>query len=76
MSILNKISKNSFMKKKKLINGWIHIDSISSAKILAKHQFDSVTIDLQHGMLGFEKCRDILQVISKYSVYNPGLERG
>ena len=53
------ISKRIFTKRKKIINGWIHIDSISSAKIVAKAGFDSITIDLQHGMFSFEKCRDI-----------------
>jgi len=63
------IPKKIFIKKKKIINGWIHIDSISSAKILAKAGFDSITIDLQHGMFSFEKCRDIIQVIEKYKVF-------
>ena len=63
------ISKRVFSKKKKIINGWIHIDSISSAKIMAKAGFDSITIDLQHGMFSFEKCRDIIQVIEKYEVF-------
>ena len=63
------ISKRVFSKKKKIINGWIHIDSISSAKIMASAGFDSITIDLQHGMFSFEKCRDIIQVIEKYKVF-------
>ena len=63
------ISKRIFTKKKKIINGWIHIDSISSAKIVAKAGFDAITIDLQHGMFSFEKCRDIIQGIEKYKVF-------
>ena len=63
-----KISKKNFIRKKKIINGWIHIDSISAVKIMAKNKFDAITIDLQHGMFGFEKCKDILQIISKYEV--------
>ena len=62
------ISKKIFTKNKKIINAWIHIDSIVSAKILAKAGFDSITIDLQHGMFSFEKRRDIIQVIGKYEV--------
>ena len=64
-----KMSKRKFALKRRIINGWIHIDSISSAKIMAKSKFDSITIDLQHGMLGFEKCKDIIQIISKYEVF-------
>ena len=63
------ISKKIFTKKKKIINAWIHIDSISSAKVIAKAGFDAITIDLQHGMFSFEKCRDIIQVIEKYKVF-------
>ena len=63
------MSKRKFTQKKNIINGWLHIDSISSAKILAKAGFDSITIDLQHGMFSFEKCRDIIQVIEKYKVF-------
>ena len=63
------ISKKIFTKKKKIINAWIHIDSISSAKVMAKAGFDAITIDLQHGMFSFEKCRDIIQVIEKYEVF-------
>ena len=63
------MSKRKFTQKKNIINGWLHIDSISSAKILAKAGFDSITIDLQHGMFSFEKCRDILQVIEKYEIF-------
>jgi len=63
------ISKRAFIKKKKIINGWIHIDSIASAKIMAEAGFDSITIDLQHGMFSFEKCRDIIQIIEKYKIF-------
>ena len=63
------ISKKIFTNRKKIINAWIHIDSIASAKIIAKAGFDSITIDLQHGMFSFEKCRDIIQVIEKYKVF-------
>ena len=63
-----KISKKNFLLKKKIINGWIHIDSTVAVKIMAKNKFDAITIDLQHGMFGFQKCKDILQIISKYEI--------
>ena len=69
MKSLNKLSKNSFLNQSKIVNGWIHIDSIASAKIMAKNSFHSITIDLQHGMFEFDKCRDILQIISNYGVF-------
>ena len=36
---------------------------------MAKAGFDAITIDLQHGMFSFEKCRDIIQVIKKYKTF-------
>jgi 4-hydroxy-2-oxoheptanedioate aldolase len=36
---------------------------------MAKSSFDAITIDLQHGMLDFEKCKDILQAIIKYDIF-------
>ena len=69
MNVSHKLNKKIFLAKKKIINGWIHIDSITSAKVMASNKFDSITIDLQHGMFSFEKCRDIIQTISIYNVF-------
>ena len=69
MKNLNNSTKAEFKNKIKVINGFIHIDSISSSKVMASNAFDSITIDLQHGMLDFEKCRDIIQTINNYKVF-------
>lgn len=69
MKVKQQFSKQKLLNNKKLINGWIHIDSIVSAKIMAANRFDSITIDLQHGMLCFDKCRDIIQIISNNSIF-------
>ncbi len=69
MNTYNKLSKKEFINNKRLLNGWIHIDSLSSAKIMAKNSFDSITIDLQHGMFNFDKCRDFLNIISCYNIF-------
>ena len=69
MIISPKLKKKNFLSKKKIINGWIHIDSITTAKVMASHNFNSITIDLQHGMFSFEKCRDIIQAIAFYDVF-------
>ncbi len=69
MIISPKLKKKNFLSKKKIINGWIHIDSITTAKVMASNKFNSITIDLQHGMFSFEKCRDIIQVIALYNVF-------
>ena len=69
MKIKRNFSKKQFLKNNKLVNGWIHIDSISSAKIMAANSFNSICIDLQHGMFDFEKCRDLMQVIANNNVF-------
>lgn len=69
MKSFKKLSKNALLNKKKLINGWLHIDSISSAKIVSKKSFDTITIDLQHGMLDFSKCVDIINIVASYNIF-------
>lgn len=61
--------KNNFLKSDGIINGWIHSECTTSAEIIASSKFDSITIDLQHGMIGFEKCKMLLQILSKNKVY-------
>ena len=65
----NKLYKKKLFSKKKIINGWIHIDSISSTKIITSKSFNSLTVDLQHGMLNFETCKDIIQIIAMHSIF-------
>ena len=62
---------NKFKLKKStpFINGWIHSPCTLSAEVLASSKFSSITIDLQHGMLDFNDCRHILQILSKYKIY-------
>ena len=58
-----------FKKIRPIINGWIHSPCTLSAEVLGSSDFTSITIDLQHGMLDFNHCRNILQILSKYDVY-------
>lgn len=63
------MNKLQFKKKKPIINGWIHSPCTLSAEVLGSSNFTSITIDLQHGMLDFNHCRNILQILHKYDVY-------
>ena len=63
------MNKLRFKKKRPIINGWIHSPCTLSAEVLGSSEFTSITIDLQHGMLDFNHCRNILQILSKYDVY-------
>lgn len=46
------------------INGWLHIPSTWSAEVMAHAGWDSLTIDMQHGMMGLETAIQMLQAIS------------
>jgi len=46
------------------INGWLHIPSAWSAEVMAHAGWDSLTLDLQHGMHSIETAIVMLQAIS------------
>lgn len=50
------------------VNGWLHIPSSWSAEIMAHQGFDSLTIDMEHGMMGFETALTMFQAISTTQV--------
>ena len=47
-----------------ILNAWLAIPSTYSAELVGHQGFDSVTVDLQHGMIGFEAAVAMLQAIS------------
>lgn len=50
------------------INGWLHIPSAWSAEVMAHQGYDSLTVDLEHGMAGFETALAMFQAISTTAV--------
>ncbi len=46
------------------LNGWLQLPSALAAEIMVHQGFDSVTIDMQHGLMGFETAVSMLQAIS------------
>lgn len=46
------------------VNGWLHIPSAWSAEVMAHAGWDSLTVDLQHGMHDFETAVTLIQAIS------------
>ncbi|MCB8942336.1 MAG: 2,4-dihydroxyhept-2-ene-1,7-dioic acid aldolase [Ardenticatenaceae bacterium] len=46
------------------LNGWLHIASSYAAETMAHAGWDSLTIDMQHGPVGFESAVSMLQAIS------------
>ena len=44
--------------------GWLHIPSTWSAEVMAHQGWDSIVVDMQHGMMGMETAIQMLQAIS------------
>lgn len=47
-----------------VLNGWLQIPSPFTAEVMARQGFDSLTIDMQHGLMGYETAVTMLQAIS------------
>jgi 4-hydroxy-2-oxoheptanedioate aldolase len=47
-----------------VVNGWLHIPSMWSAEVMANAGWDSLTVDLQHGMHSIETAISMIQAIS------------
>ena len=47
-----------------VVNGWLHIPAGWSAEVMAHAGFDSLVVDMQHGMSSFETVVTMFQAIS------------
>jgi len=47
-----------------VINGWLHIPSTWSAELMANAGWDSIVVDLQHGMHSIESAIQLIQAIN------------
>ena len=47
-----------------VVNGWLSIPSTVTAEINARAGFDSLTVDLQHGLNDYQSALNLLQIIS------------
>lgn len=50
-------------KGRPILNGWLSIACPFTAEIVAAQGYDSVTIDLQHGLIGYEVATAMLQAM-------------
>ena len=60
--------KEIWARGEAVINGWCSIPSSFSAEIMAHQGFDSITIDMQHGLIYYEIGVTMLQAISTTAV--------
>lgn len=56
--------KTAHAKGHKVVNGWMHFASSYAAEVMGHQGFDSVTVDMQHGPIGFEACVAMMTAIS------------
>ncbi len=56
--------KELFRSGKPILNAWLSIPSSYSAEVIGHQGFDAVTVDLQHGMIGFDAAVPMLQALS------------
>jgi 4-hydroxy-2-oxoheptanedioate aldolase len=60
--------KDIWSRGEAALNGWCSIPSSFSAEIMAHQGFDSITIDMQHGLVDYQVAVTMLQAISTTDV--------
>ena len=60
--------KELLKQGKSVINGWLQIPSSFSAEVMAHQGWDSLTIDMQHGVIDYPNALQMLQAISTTDV--------
>jgi len=60
--------KQIFSEGKAVVNGWLQIPSSFSAEVMAHQGWDSLTIDMQHGVIDYPNALQMLQAISTTNV--------
>ena len=60
--------KEIFKSGKAAVNGWLQIPNSFTAELMANQNWDSLTLDMQHGLLGYQKVVEMLQAISGYNI--------
>ena len=56
--------KEIIKEGKAIINGWLQIPNSFSAEVMARQGWDSLTIDMQHGVIDYPNALQMLQAIS------------
>ena len=61
-------AKQIIKEGKTVINGWLQIPSTVSAETMAQHGWDTLTIDMQHGLVDYSNALPMMQTISATNV--------
>jgi 4-hydroxy-2-oxoheptanedioate aldolase len=60
--------KNIWNASQTVICGWLLLPDALTAEIMARQGYDTVTIDLQHGLIDYQKALSMLQAMNGSSV--------
>ena len=60
--------KEIFKEGKAVVNGWLQIPNSFTAELMANQNWDSLTLDLQHGVIDYPNAVGMLQAISTTNV--------
>ncbi|MBZ9603147.1 HpcH/HpaI aldolase family protein [Phyllobacterium chamaecytisi] len=63
------VMKRIWIENRATINGWLSIGSAFVAEIMAEQGYDCLTIDMQHGVLGYESAVSMLQAMRASAVF-------
>lgn len=63
MPILQRDLKHHLTSGGKAVNGWCSIPSTVTAEIVARAGYDTVTVDLQHGLIDYQMALTMLQAV-------------
>jgi len=56
--------KSIWARGEAVVNGWLSIPSAFSAEVMSHQGFDSLTVDMQHGVIDYQVAVTMLQAIS------------
>ena len=60
--------KEIFQSGKAAVNGWLQIPNSFTAELMANQNWDSLTLDMQHGVIDYPNALQMLQSISSTDV--------
>ena len=60
--------KEIFKSGKSAVNGWLQIPNSFTAELMANQNWDSLTLDMQHGVIDYSNAVGMLQAISTTNV--------
>ena len=55
--------RERLQRGERLVSGWLHFPSPFAAEVMARAGWDTLTLDFQHGMFGFDTALSMIQAV-------------